>query len=81
MNRIDCQEALAHLQDYLKRELTPDLLVEVKAHLSRCRDCEGYACFEQSFLQLLQRRAGKECCPQEVRARIVAALRAEARNS
>ena len=81
MNRLDCQEALSHLQDYLKQELTPDLLVEVKAHLSRCRDCEGYACFEQNFLRLLERRADKECCPDEVRARIVAALRLAARDS
>ena len=76
MNRLDCQEALAHLQDYLKRELTPELVTEVKTHLERCRDCSGYACFEQSFLQLLERRADKEICPQEVRARILAALRA-----
>ena len=81
MNRLDCQEALAHLQDYLKRELTPELVSEVKTHLERCRDCSGYACFEQSFLPLLERRAEKESCPKEVRARIVAALRAAARDS
>ena len=81
MNRLDCQEALDHLQDYLKRELTPELVSEVKTHLERCRDCSGYACFEQSFLQLLERRAEKESCPKEVRARIVAALRAAASDS
>ena len=76
MNRLDCQEALDHLQDYLKRELTPELLAEVRTHLARCRDCAGYACFEQSFLQMLESRAGKETCPEKLRARIVAALRA-----
>ena len=81
MNRLDCQEALDHLQDYLKRELTPELVSEVKTHLERCRDCSGYACFERSFLQLLERRAEKESCPKEVRARIVAALRAAATDS
>jgi anti-sigma factor (TIGR02949 family) len=81
MNRPDCEEALAHLQDYLKRELTTDLVVEVRDHLARCRSCSGYARFEESFLLMLETRAGRETCPNEVRARILAALRAEARGS
>lgn len=81
MSRLDCEEALAHLDDYLKRELTADLVVEVRTHLERCRDCGGYARFEQSFLLMLESRAHKETCPNEVRARIVAALRAAARGS
>ena len=81
MNRLDCQDALAHLQDYLKRELTPELLAEVRTHLARCRDCAGYACFEKSFLQMLGSRAHKETCPDEVRARIMAALRADTGDS
>ena len=81
MSGLDCGEAMAHLHDYLKRELTPDLVVEVRLHLERCRDCEGHAQFEQSFLLMLETRARKETCPKEVRARIVAALRAAARGS
>lgn len=81
MNRLDCQDAIAHLQDYLKRELTPELLVEMRTHLARCRDCAGYACFEQSFLQMLESRAHKEACPDAVRARILAALRADTEDS
>jgi anti-sigma factor (TIGR02949 family) len=79
MSRLDCDQALAHLQDYLKRELTPDLVAEVRAHLGRCRDCAGYAQFEETFLLMLGTRARRETCPKEVRARILAALRAEAR--
>lgn len=81
MSRLDCEEALAHLQDYLKQELTPDLVAEVKRHLDRCRDCAGYARFEESFFSMLESRARKETCPHEVRARIVAALRAAAKDS
>lgn len=75
MNRLDCGEALAHLHDYLKRELTADLVIEVRYHLERCRDCAGMAQFEQRFLLMLENCARKETCPKEVRARIVAALR------
>ncbi len=81
MSRLDCNQSLAHLQDYLKRELSPELLVEVRIHLEHCRDCTGYARFEASFLLLLETRAGRETCPKEVRARILAALQAEAGGS
>lgn len=81
MSRLDCDQALAHLQDYLKRELSPELLVEVRVHLEHCRDCTGYAHFEASFLLMLETRAGRETCPHEVRARILAALQAEAGGS
>ena len=36
---IDCREAEARLQDFLKQELTPELAVEVRGHLDRCRRC------------------------------------------
>jgi len=81
MSRLDCDQALVHLQDYLKRELTPELVAEVRVHLERCRDCSGYARFEQSFLLMLDAKAGRETCPKELRARILAVLRAEARGS
>jgi anti-sigma factor (TIGR02949 family) len=81
MSRLDCEQALTHLQDYLKRELTPELVVEVRGHLERCWDCADYARFEESFLLMLETRARQEICPKEVRARIIAALRAEARGS
>ncbi len=81
MSRLDCDQALAHLQDYLKRELTPDLVIEVRIHLEHCRDCTGYARFEESFLGMLETRARQATCPRELRARILAALRAEARGN
>jgi anti-sigma factor (TIGR02949 family) len=79
VSRIDCEQAMAHLNDYLKHELTPDLVVEVKRHLERCRDCLCLARFEENFLAMLETRARRDTCPRELRARILAALRAEAR--
>ena len=81
MSRLDCDQALAHLQDYLKRELTPELVTEVRVQLEHCRDCTGYARFEESFLSMLETRAGQATCPKELRARILAALRAETRGN
>ena len=45
---IDCREAKERLQDYLKRELTPELADEVQEHLVRCRSCFGRAKFEET---------------------------------
>ncbi len=76
-DKIDCREAHARLHDYLKQELTPELAAEVQAHLERCRPCWKEAKFEQSFLLMLQAKARRTCCPDALRARIFAELRAE----
>jgi anti-sigma factor (TIGR02949 family) len=80
MSGIDCEQALAHMQDYLKRELTPALVMEMREHLGRCQHCSNCARFEESFFLMLETRARRETCPGELRARILAALRAEARD-
>jgi len=74
---LDCQEAIARLQDYLKQELTPELAAEMHAHLEHCRPCLGYARFEKSFLEMLEAQAGHCGCPDELRARVLRELRIE----
>jgi anti-sigma factor (TIGR02949 family) len=75
---VDCVKAMDNLSDYLKRELTPELMVEVRQHIERCRDCFKHAQFEENFLAMLETRAARECCPQKLRARILDLLRGEA---
>jgi anti-sigma factor (TIGR02949 family) len=74
---LDCREAIARLQDYLKQELTPELAAEIRAHLEHCPPCLGYARFEQSFLQMLEARARRCGCPGELRAKVLRDLRIE----
>jgi mycothiol system anti-sigma-R factor len=81
MSNIDCEQAMANLYDYLKQELTPDLVLEVRQHLDQCRDCFSSARFEENFLLMLETQASRETCPGKLRARILAALRAEAQDS
>jgi anti-sigma factor (TIGR02949 family) len=71
---------MAHLDDYLKQELTQELMVEVRRHLERCRPCFKHARFEENFLAMLETRARRETCPAKLRARILDLLRAEARD-
>jgi anti-sigma factor (TIGR02949 family) len=79
MSRLDCEQARAHLDDYLKRELTPELASEIRRHLERCSPCFSHAQFEANFLSVIETRGRSETCPGEVRARIIAALRVETR--
>jgi anti-sigma factor (TIGR02949 family) len=78
VSRHDCEQALAHLQDYLKHEITPELAAEVRQHLERCRPCLKHARFEENFLMLLEACGSKHMCPGRLRARIMAMLREEA---
>jgi anti-sigma factor (TIGR02949 family) len=74
---IDCRQATEQLHDYLKREMTPALAEEIRAHLDRCAPCFRQARFEENFLRLLE-SCGRQRCPGALRARIVALLEVEA---
>jgi anti-sigma factor (TIGR02949 family) len=78
---IDCREAKERLTDFLKQELTPELADEVHDHLVRCRSCFGRAKFEETLAKLLEARARRVTCPDALRDRICALLRAEAERS
>jgi anti-sigma factor (TIGR02949 family) len=78
VTKINCAQALAQLQDYLKEEMTPEVAREVQEHLDRCRPCFRHARFEANFLAMLGSCGSKSVCPRDVRARVEAMLRAEA---
>jgi len=67
---LDCLEAIAWVQDYLKHELPPERTAELRAHLERCPPCFRYVRFEQRFLEMLERPAQRCTCPEALRARI-----------
>jgi anti-sigma factor (TIGR02949 family) len=71
----NCREALALLQDYLKQELTPELEDKITQHLQKCRPCFANLQFERGFLEMLDRKAKGQCCPDRLRQRILARLR------
>jgi anti-sigma factor (TIGR02949 family) len=79
MSGVNCKKAMAQLDEYLKRELTPDLATEVRQHLEHCRPCFSHARFEENFRSMMETCGRRETCPGELRKRILAALRAEAR--
>ncbi len=38
----DCKRAISFIQDYITRELEPDIGTEVENHLSNCPDCVAF---------------------------------------
>ncbi|HEU4829632.1 MAG TPA: zf-HC2 domain-containing protein [Gemmatimonadales bacterium] len=76
--RIDCDRALAELQDYLRREESPGLTPLIEAHLERCAPCFRHASFERNFLEMLGSRGAGIRCPDTLRQRILDILRRQA---
>ena len=73
----DCEEVLENLFEYLDGELGDLECSEIEAHLDACKRCYPRAEFERTFLEAVRRGQSGECCPDAVRASILAAIQSE----
>lgn len=71
---IDCREAVDRLYEYLDRELTPEVNVEVEHHLRTCAGCFKHFEFERAFLRFLEARARGRGAGPDVKRRIIQQL-------
>lgn len=71
---MNCQEALAHLYEYLDRELTPADEQRLREHLTACRPCDERFDVEQAFLKFVEARCRARGAPPELRRRILREL-------
>jgi anti-sigma factor (TIGR02949 family) len=67
--RLDCEQVIRHLLEYLDRELDDAAMAAMARHLEHCRGCFGRAEFESRLKQSVQ-AAGREPVPEGLRARI-----------
>jgi anti-sigma factor (TIGR02949 family) len=74
---LDCDVVMRQLWDYLDGELTPNREEAVRAHLAMCGRCQPQRDFEQSFLRALSASRQEHSRPDTIKARVLAALRAE----
>lgn len=72
---VDCRAAMQQLWDYVDGELTPERMAAVQRHLTECGHCVPHAEFAERFLAALHDTRDVRCCPQELRARVVARLK------
>jgi anti-sigma factor (TIGR02949 family) len=74
---VECDRLLELLQDHLKGELEPAAVSALEAHLERCAPCFRSATFERNFIALLSgKHAAAARCPETLRSRVLAAVRA-----
>ena len=66
----ECSAALERLYEYLDGELTPEVHVEIRAHLEECAPCLAEHDIEQAVKALLARSC-KDVAPEGLRSRIL----------
>lgn len=81
LDRYTCEEALRRLEDFLDRELAPEEMQRVQAHLDTCAACTSQYQFEARLLDGLRDKIRRISLPDEVRDRITRRLDEERRAS
>lgn len=73
----ECEGAMRQLWDYLDSELTAERMDAVRAHLAICSKCYPHYDFEKIFLEALAATRRDHASPEQLRERVMDALRAE----
>lgn len=76
-DRITCEDAFRRLDAFLDRELAPQELQRVEAHLETCVCCAREFAFEADVLQQVRVRVRRVAAPQALIERIARLLAAE----
>lgn len=74
-NRLTCAETFARLDDYLDRELAPQELDEVAAHLETCVVCAGEFEIERQLLEVIRGKLRRVRAPADLMAKVSSRLR------
>jgi anti-sigma factor (TIGR02949 family) len=70
LDRYTCEEVFRRMDDYLDRELGPQEVERVRAHLETCVACAGEYHFEDSLLRDVKAKLRRVTMPSDLRARI-----------
>jgi len=74
---LDCDAVMRQLWDYLDAELTPERMEQIGAHLAICQRCFPQYQFERSFLDVLAAARADHPAIEQLRDRVMAALKEE----
>lgn len=75
---LDCLTVVHEMWDFLDQELTPARWEQVRLHLATCTGCREHVDFCRAFLARLHEIPVAPTDVEELRARVVDALRTEA---
>ena len=71
--QVDCNETISRLYEFLDGELTDESRRAIENHLNFCPPCGSAVTFEAELRRVVADRA-KDHVPEQLRARIIAAL-------
>ena len=80
MGMIRCEDALAHLWDFLDGELGPEEEAAVKKHLEICDRCYPQYDFQRAYFEYTRRIRNREATPPGLRRRLFETLLKEEAN-
>jgi len=75
--RLTCEEVFARLDDFLDRELSPDEIRLVQAHLETCAACASEHRFEAGVLKEVRAKMRRIAMPASLRGEILRRLAGE----
>ncbi len=75
LDRVTCEHAFRHLDDYLDHELTPQEMQEIKAHLEICAMCAKEFRFQAEVLEEVRERIQRLALSPTLRGKVTSALR------
>ncbi len=71
---VSCRESLRLLQEYMDGELDDLTTAQVEEHFRVCKACYPHLDLEKRFRERLRRASERDCCPDEVRSSVLAAI-------
>jgi mycothiol system anti-sigma-R factor len=73
-----CDDVLRDVWLFLDDEMNPDRRAVVQQHIDECSPCLAEAGFDSALKSLLSRKCGGDKAPEELKARLLIALRMSA---
>jgi mycothiol system anti-sigma-R factor len=70
LDRYTCEETLRRVESFVDRELTPEEMERVQAHLDTCAACTSQYRFEAGVLEGLREKVRRIALPDDLRDRI-----------
>jgi anti-sigma factor (TIGR02949 family) len=75
LDRYSCEEVFRRMDEYIDRELAPNEITRVRAHLETCAACASEYAFEEDLLIAVRAKLRRVSMPPELQTRIERALR------
>ncbi|NLT25585.1 MAG: alpha-ketoglutarate decarboxylase [Microbacteriaceae bacterium] len=75
MSDCGCEKARLEMEEYLRHELCTGDADAVRAHLEHCGACQSEAHVQVVITEVVRRSCRDEVAPDELRMRVLAALR------